>query len=154
MSFRTTIALAAVVVLTALGTVYIYWTRTPQYTLLHVLNAYATADHHAAAAYIEPGPPRKKRLHVQGRPEPMIHHLTHLQNDTLARAYQVTVEDSRIEGNTATLRVKLGQTAYHLTFEERKDGRWTLMEFPDRQVFSQRAIQGMRPHPFMIIARL
>ena len=88
------------------------------------------------------------------RSEPMIHHLTHLQNDTLARAYQVTVEDSHIEGNTATLRVKLGQTAYHLTFEERKDGRWTLMEFPDRRVFSQRAIQGMRPHPFMIIARL
>jgi hypothetical protein len=52
------------------------------------------------------------------------------------------------------LRVKLGQTAYLLIFEERKDGRWTLMEFPDRQVFLQRAIKGMRPHPFLIIARL
>jgi hypothetical protein len=154
MSSRTIIAIATVVVLTALATLYIYWTRTPQYTLLHVLNAHATAGYEATAAYIETEPRHKKRLHVPRRPEKMIQHLTQLQNDTLAQAYHVTVEDSRIEGNTATLQVKVGETAYHLTFEERKDGRWTLMEFAGRQAFSQRAIKGMKPHPLMIISRL
>jgi hypothetical protein len=154
MSSRTIIAIATVVVLTAIATLYIYWTRTPQYTLLHVLDAYATARHEAAAAYIETEQPHKKRLQVSRRTENMIQHLTQLQNDTLAQAYHVTVQDSCIEGNTATLRVKVGETSYQLTFEQRKDGRWTLMDFEERQLFSQQAIKGMKPYPFMIISRL
>jgi hypothetical protein len=56
MSSRTTIAIAMVLGLTAIATLYVYWTRTPQYTMLHVLAAYATANHEAAAIYIENDP--------------------------------------------------------------------------------------------------
>jgi hypothetical protein len=154
MSSRTTIAIATVLVLTAIATLYVYWTRTPQYTLLHVLDAYVTADHQAAAAYIESKPPLKKGLHVPRRTESVIRHLARLQNETLTRAYRVTVEDSRIEGNTATLRVKVGETPYHLRFEEQIDGRWTLMDFEDRQAFSELASKRMTPNHFMMIARL
>ena len=154
MSSRTTIAVATVLVLTALATLYIYWTRTPQYTLLHVLNAHATAGYEATAGYIETEQPHKKRLHVPRRIENMIQHLTQLQNDTLAQAYHVTVQDSRIEGNTATLRVKVGETAYHLRFDEQIDGRWQLMDFEDRQAFSELASKRMKRNHFMILARL
>jgi hypothetical protein len=154
MSFRTAIAIAAALSLTAIATLYVYWTRTPQYTLLHILNAYATADHQAAAAYIEKERPLKRSLHVTRRTENLIHHLAGLQNETLARAYRVTVEASRIEGNTATLRIKVGETPYQLRFDEQLDGRWTLMDFEDRQAFSERAIKRMKPSHFMIIARL
>jgi hypothetical protein len=154
MSSRTTIAITAALFFTAIATLYVYWTRTPQYTLLHVLDAYATADHQAAGLYIEKEPTLKKGLRVTRRTETVIHHLAGLQNETLARTYRVTVEASRIEGNTATLRIKVGETPYQLRFDEQLDGRWTLMDFEDRQAFSERAIKRMKPSHFMIIARL
>ena len=154
MSSRTTIAIAAALSLTAIATLYIYWTRTPQYTLLHVLDTYATANHAAAAAYIENEPPLKKGLHVARRTENVIHHLAGLQNETLARAYRVTVEASRIEGKIATLRIKVGETPYQLRFEEQVDGHWKLMDFEDRQAFSALAGKRMQPNHFMILARL
>ena len=151
---RTTIAIAMVLGLTAIATLYVYWTRTPQYTLLHVLDAYATADHQAAAAYIENKPALKKGLHVARQTENVIHHLAGLQNETLARAYRVTVEASRIEGAIGTLLIKVGETSYQLRFEEQIDGRWKLMDFEDRQAFSALAIKRMKPNHFMILARL
>jgi hypothetical protein len=121
MSSRTAIAVATVVILTAMVTLYVYWTRTPQYTLLHVLDAYATPDHDAAAGYIEKEPPLKKKLRVQRRTENLIHHLTRLQNDTLARVYRVTVEASRVEGNTATLPGQSRGDSVSTKFEEQRD---------------------------------
>jgi hypothetical protein len=154
MSSRTTIVIATVLALTALGTVYVYWTRTPQYTLLHVLHAYATANHKAAAVYLDKEPPLKKKLQVQRRAENLIHHLAALQNELLARAYPVTVEASRIEGTTAILSITIGETPYQLRFDEQSDGRWKLMDFEGRQTFSERAIKRMKLNHFMIIARL
>jgi hypothetical protein len=154
MSSRTAIAIATVLALTAIATLYVYWTRTPQYTLLHVLNAYATGNHHAAAAYIENEPPLKKKLQVQRRAENVVHHLARLQNETLVRAYRVTVEASRIEGTTATLRIKVGEKPYQLRFDEQSGGRWTLMDFEQRQAFSELALKRMNPNHFMILARL
>ena len=154
MSSRITIAIAAALSLAAIATLYVYWTRTPQYTLLHILDAYATADHQAAAAYIEKERPLKKSLHVARQTENVIYHLAGLQNETLARAYRVTVEASRIEGKTATLRIKVGEMPYQLRFDEQIDGRWTLMDFEDRQAFSELAIKRMKPNHFMILARL
>jgi hypothetical protein len=154
MSSLARIATAATVGLAIIGTLYVYWTRTPQYTLLHVLDAYAKAEHAAAAAYIEKEQPLKNRLHIQRRTENVIRHLARLQNETLARAYCVTVEESRMEGKTATLRVKVGETPYHLRFEEQADGGWKLMDFEDRQAFSALAIKRMKPNHFMMIARL
>jgi len=154
MSLITKMAIATVLVLSAVGTVHIYWTRTPQYTLLHVLDAYARADYYAVAAYIVTEQPRKKTLHVPRRTEGVIHHFAGLQNATLARAYQVTVEDSRIEGNTATLKIKVGETPYQLRFDEQIDGRWKLMEFEDRQAFTELISKRMKPNHFMIISGL
>jgi hypothetical protein len=154
MSSRTTIAITAALFLTAIATLYVYWTRTPQYTLLHVLDAYATADHQAAAAYIESKPPLKKGLHVARQTENVIHHLAGLQNETLARAYGVTVEASRIEGVTGMLRIKVGETSYQLRFDEQIDGRWKLMDFEDRQAFSELASKRIKPNHFMMLARL
>ena len=154
MSSRTTIAITAALFLTAIATLYVYWTRTPQYTLLHVLDAYATADHQAAAAYIDSEQPRKKRVLVPRRTEGVIHHFAGLQNATLARAYRVTVEASHIEGTTATLSIKVGETPYQLRFDEQIDGRWKLMDFEDRQAFSELASKQMNRNHFMILARL
>jgi hypothetical protein len=112
--------LQSFLVLATIATLYVYWTRTPQYTLLHVLDAYAKADHDAVAVFFENEQPRKKRFHVTQRTEDVTQHLTHLQNETLARVYGVTVEESRIDGKTATLRVKVGETAYRLIFRSKR----------------------------------
>jgi hypothetical protein len=148
------IATVITVGLTMMATLYIYWTRTPQYTLLHVLDAYAKGDHAAAAVYIQKEPPLTNRLHVQRRTENVIHHLAGLQNETLARVYRVTVEESRIDGKAAELHVTVSQTAYRLTFHEQKDGRWKLFDFERREAFSAEAVKGMKEHPLLIIARL
>jgi hypothetical protein len=142
---RTSIAVATGLMLTAIATFYVYWTRTPQYTLLHILDAYATDDHQATAAYIETDQPRKKRLHIPRPTEGVIHYFAGLQNATLARAYRVTVEAAHIEGTTATLNIKVGETPYHLRFDEQIDGRWTLMDFEDRQAFTELASKRMKP---------
>lgn len=154
MPSRITIAIATVLVLTAIGTLHVYWTRTPQYTLLHIFNAYATADHEAVAVYIEKEQPLKKRLHVQRRTENVIRHLADLQNETLARAYRVTVEESRIDGKNAELLVRLNHIAYRLTFREQNDGRWKLMEFDEREAFLAHAIRHIRHDPLFALARL
>ena len=154
MPSRITIAIATVLVFTAIGTLHVYWTRTPQYTLLHIFNVYATADHEAVAVYIEKEQPLKKRLHVQRRTENVIRHLADLQNETLARAYRVTVEASRIEGTTATLRIKVGEMPYQLRFDEQIDGSWKLLDFEDRQAFSELVMKAMTPNHFMVFARL
>ena len=154
MSSRATIIVATVLVLTAIGTLYVYWTRTPQYTLLHVLDAYATPDHDAAAGYLEKKPPLKKRLQVQRRAENLIDHLAALQNEMLSSTYRVTVDASRIDGTTATLRIKVDKTPYQLRFDEQIDGRWKLIDFEDQQTFSELASKRMKPHHLMILAGL
>jgi hypothetical protein len=154
MSSRTRIVIATVLALTALGTIYVYWTRTPQYTLLHILDAYATADYQAAAVYIQKELPLKKTLQVQRRAENLILHLAGIQNATLARAYRVTVEASHIEGTTATLSITVGETPFQLRFDEQINGRWQLRDFEDRQAFSELATKRMTPNHFMILARL
>jgi hypothetical protein len=154
MSSRTSIAVATGLMLTAIATLYVYWTRTPQYTLLHILDAYATADHQATAAYIETDQPRKKRLHIPRPTEGVIHYFAGLQNATLARAYRVTVEASRIDGKNADLLVRLNQTAYRLIFHEQNDGRWKLIDFEKREQFSTQAVLHMTDHPLLMIARL
>jgi hypothetical protein len=154
LSSRTTIAITAALFLAAIATFYVYWTRTPQYTLLHILDAYATADHQATAAYIETGQPRKKRLHIPRPTEGVIHYFAGLQNETLLRAYRVTVQASRIEGTTATLSIKVGETPYQLRFDEQINGRWTLMDFEQRQAFSELALKRTKPNYFMTLVRL
>ena len=153
MSYRTRIAIAAALGCITIATAYVYWTRTPQYALLHVLDAYEKADHGALAAYIEDAKPRNT-LYVPHRDEKVLHHLARLQNEALARAYRLTVEESRVKGKIATLRVKVGETPYQLRFEEQIDGHWRIMDFEDRQAFLERTIKGMKPNHFMIIARL
>jgi hypothetical protein len=154
MSSRTSVAVATGLILTATATLYVYWTRTPQYTLLHVLDAYATADYQAAAVYIGNELPLKKKLQVQRRAENLIYHLAGLQNETLLRAYRVTVQASRIEGTTATLSIKVGETPFQLRFDEQINGRWQLRDFENRQAFLELAIKRMTPNHFMILARL
>ena len=124
MSSRTIIAIATVVVLTTIATLYMYWTRTPQYALLHVLDAYATGDHETATVYLEKYPPLKKKLQVQRRDENLIHHLAALQSKTLARAYRVTVEASHIEGTTATLSHQSQRDT--ISTQVRRADRWPL----------------------------
>ena len=77
----------------------------------------------------------------------MIQHRAGIQNLTLARAYRITVEESRIGGKIAELHVRLNQTAYRLTFHEQKDGCWKLLEFDKREAFSQQAVKAMKDHP-------
>jgi hypothetical protein len=154
MYLRTTIPVAAVLVFTAIGTLYIYWTRTPQYVLLHVLEAHAKADGKEVSRYIETEKPLNNKLIVKGRTEDVIQHLAAFQNKTLARTYGVTVEESRMDGKTAKLRVKVGETTYQLRFDEEIDGRWKLIDFEARQVFSEQAIKRMKPNHFIIFAGL
>ncbi len=150
----TRITTITVLALTAIGTLYVYWTRTPQYTLLHVFNAYAEADHEAADRYLVKESPVKPSLHGPRPTENVIRHLVRLQNETLARAYRVTVEDSRLDGKTAELHVRLNDMPYRLRFHEQQDGRWKLVDFETREAFSEQAVMGMKAHPFTILARL
>lgn len=154
MSSRISISMATVFGLAIIATLYVYWTRTPQYALLHVLDAYAKTDHEGMALYIEKEQPLKNSLHVQRQTENVIQHLAHLQNETLERVYRVTVEESGIDGKLATLRVKVDETAYRLTFIQQMDGRWKLVDCQNRQAFSEQAIKSMKDHPLLIIATL
>jgi hypothetical protein len=154
MSSRITVAIAATLALIAIATLYMHWTRMPQYTLLHVLDAYATADPQAAAVYLEKEPPRKKKVQVQRQTENLIHHLAVLQNETLAHAYRVAVEASRVDAKNAELLVRLNGIAYRLTFHEQNDGRWKVMEFDQRDVFSAHAMQHRRHDALLLLARL
>jgi hypothetical protein len=52
------------------------------------------------------------------------------------------------------MRIKSDETSYQLKFEGQSDGRWKLMDFEDRQGFSELASKRMKPNHFMIIARL
>jgi hypothetical protein len=135
-------------------TLHVYWTRTPQYTLLHVLDAYSRADHEGVTAYIEKEQPLKRTLRVKGERESVVQYLARLQNKTLERGYRVTVEESRINGKIATLRVKVDETAYRLTFLQQMNGRWKLIDFQNRDAFSEQAVKGMKDHPLLIIATL
>jgi hypothetical protein len=56
--------------------------------------------------------------------------------------------------SSATLRIKVGEIPYQLRFEEQLDGRWKLMDFEDRQAFSELASKRMKRNHFMILARL
>ncbi len=150
----TRITTVTVLGLTVMATLAVYWTRTPQYTLLHVLNAYAEADHEAADRYLAKESPVKPSLHVPRPTENVIRHLVRLQNETLARAYRVTVEASCIDGKTAELHVRLNEMPYRLRFHEQQDGRWKLVDFKTREAFSEQAVKGMKAHPFTILARL
>jgi hypothetical protein len=55
--------------------------------------------------------------------------------------------------NSASDLAELIQTPYQLRFDEQIDGRWQLMDFEDRQAFSDLAIKRMPPYRFMIPAR-
>jgi hypothetical protein len=154
MSSLARIAIVAAVGLTMIATLYVYWTRTPQYTLLDVLNAYSHADPEGVTATIEKQPPLKSRLRVNGTRENVVQYLARLQNTTLERVYRITVEESRIDGTVATLRVKVDQTAYQLTFRQQMDGRWKLIDFENREQFATQALQHMKDHPFFLLARL
>ena len=152
----TRITTVTVLGLTAIATVYVYWTRTPQYALLHIVSTYAEADYEAANAYVSKASPVKHRLHVPRRTEDGIHHVARLQNETLARAYGVTVEAWRLEGDIAELHVRLYDMPYRLRFHEQQDGRWKLVDFLGRDAFLAQATRakGNKSDPFTILARL
>lgn len=138
------ITVAMVLVLTGTATLYVYWTRTPQYTLLQVLHAYAQADLQRVALHIEEEQPLKKRLRVQPRTENVMQQFARIQNEALEVAYRVTVEEAHIGGTRADLHVRLNEMPYQLTFDVQQDGRWKLIDFKDRQTFSEQVVKGMK----------
>src|SRR5687768_10077472 len=108
--------------LLAMATLGVYWTRTPQYALLRVLESHSGPGQKRTIAHIVKPDARKQAPRLQQRTEPVTQYLATLQNKTLGQTYGVRVTDGRIEGKRAVLTVTLSKTVYTIPFNEQPDG--------------------------------
>src|SRR5690348_3151357 len=97
------------------ATVYTYWTRTPQYALLHALRAEAPEEQ---AAPRERESVSTRSFTLRHRRESLIAHLAAVQNRVLATGYGVQVQRLEDEGRTVVLHLDVHHRGYTLTFTE------------------------------------
>lgn len=142
--------LLVLILLTCLvvATVYTYWTRTPQYALLHALTS------EGALMSLAPQTPRNQALRIRREREPLTKYLATLQNRVLANAYGIHVQHVDEEGHTAILSLNVNNRRYALTLSEEPDGGWHLEDVPARADLARDVAAARRPHPLLFLARL
>ena len=133
------------------ATVYTYWTRTPQYALLHALRPETGAE---AMTHRDPKIVRKRPLAARPSREPLTYHLATLQNRVLEKGYGIHVQHLDNEGRSVILRVDVNATDYALRLYEEPDGRWRLEDFPARADLFQVVTATRSHHPLLLLARL
>jgi hypothetical protein len=140
--------------LLAMATLAVYWTRTPQYALLRVLESHSGPGQERTIAHIVKPDARKQAPRLQQRTEPVTQYLATLQNKTLEQTYGVEVTDARIEGKRAVLTVTLSKTVYPIPFHEQPDGHWAPVEFENREKLLREVSERNKQSLVSIIARL
>jgi hypothetical protein len=133
------------------ATVYTYWTRTPQYALLHALRS---QERDEPMTYHDRARARKRTLTARPEREPLTRHLAALQNRLLAKGYGVHIQHLADEGHTVVMRLNVNDRGYALTFYEQPDGRWRLEDFPARADLVRDVTATRRHHAFLFLARL
>lgn len=138
----------------AMATLGVYWTRTPQYALLRVLEKHSGPGQERTRAHIAKPNTGKQLQPLQQRTEPVTQYLAYFQNKTLGQTYGVRVTDARIEGKRAVLTVTLSTTVYTIPFHEEPDGHWALGEFQNREKLLKEVSERKEQSLVSIIARL
>lgn len=141
----------------AMATACVYWTRTPQYALLHVLRSeggHGQGGQERTASPIDREGVGKKARRIPQKTEKLTDYLVSLQNKMLQQTYGVRVEEVTIEWKRAVLIVKVNRMIYSIPFHEQPDGSWTLAAFEKRERFLKEASKRKKDSPVSIIARL
>ena len=133
------------------ATAYTYWTRTPQYALLHALRSQERNKRMMSHA---PERGHKRTLTARSEREPLTRYLAAVQNRVLAKGYGVHIQHLADKGHTVVLRLHVNDRDYALTFYEQPDGRWRLEDFPARADLVRDVTATPRHHPFLLLARL
>jgi hypothetical protein len=154
MSGTTKAGIAAILLVVAIATVCVYWTRTPQYALLRVLHSDSAHRKEQIAFPIDREGADNKGRRIQQRTEKLMHYLARLQNETLEQTYGVSVEKVRIEQKRAVLIVRLNKTIYTIPFYEEPDGYWKLAAFENRERLLREASERKKTSPVSIMAQL
>lgn len=154
MSGATKAGIAVILSVVAIATVCVYWTRTPQYALLHVLRSEGGHGLEQGASPVNREGGGKKARRLPQRTEKLMDYLVRLQNETLEQTYGVRVETISIEQRRAVLIVKLNETIYSIPFYEQPDGCWRLAAFEKRERFLREASEQKKDNRVSIIARL
>jgi hypothetical protein len=155
MSGMTKTGIVSLLAVVTIATVWVYWTQTPQYVLLRILQSESGQGQQRAADLIYKGDEVKKRPPIQQRTEKLVHYLALLQNETLEQTYGLTIEqEARIEWNRAVLTVKLNNKLYSVPFHQQADGRWQVVDFENRGTLLREASERKTNSPVSIIARL
>ncbi|MBA2253432.1 MAG: hypothetical protein H0W13_12145 [Nitrospirales bacterium] len=132
------------------ATLYVYWTKTPQYALLQTLSG----DKHIAPAqsYSQPDQPTQKRLAVPVQREPLTTRMADLQSRLLLYQYGVKILTIQERAKRAMVQAQVNQTRYDMTFDEQPDGHWTLRQFAQREDFVREATARRSDNPFLLLA--
>ncbi|HKO19735.1 MAG TPA: hypothetical protein VJU82_12700 [Acidobacteriaceae bacterium] len=133
------------------ATVYTYWTRTPQYELLHTLKSQEQGE---PMTYFPSERTRKRALTARVAREPLIKHFAALQNRVLSKGYGIEVQALDDEGHTVVLHLAINDRSYALTFSEQPNGRWTLEDSPARADLLRDVAAEAHHHPLLFLARL
>ncbi len=150
-------AKAAIVIIGSLltiATLGVYWTRTPQYALLRVLEKQSGPGQERPTTHIAKRNTGKQLQLLHQRTEPVTQYLAYFQNKTLGQMYGLRLIEARIEGKRAVLTVTFRKTAYTIPFDEQPDGHWALDEFQNREKFLREVSERKKPSLVSIIARL
>ena len=137
-----------------MATLGVYWTRTPQYALLRVLESHSAPGQERTTAHIVKPNTGKQPHPIRQRTEPVTQYLAYLQNKTLKQTYGVGVTDVRLVGRTAVLTITLSKTVYTIRFHEQSHGRWTLLESEDQEKLLREVPARNKQSLVSIIARL
>jgi hypothetical protein len=118
--------------LAVIATLCVYWTRTPQYALLHVLENHGDPTQERTTAHTVKQDMGRQNPWLEHRTQPVMRYLAHLQNKMLEYIYGARMADARIEGSKAVLTVTLSKTVYSIPFYEEPNGRWRLVKFENQ----------------------
>jgi hypothetical protein len=140
--------------LLAMATFGVYWTRTPQYALLRLLEKQSGPAQEWSTAHIIKRTTGKQPPSLPQRTEPVTQHLAYLQNKTLGQTYGVQLTDARIEGKRAVLTVTLSKIVYTIPFHQQPDGHWDLVEFENQEKLLREVSERKKQSLVSIIARL
>ena len=154
MSFQARIATAATVALALTATLYVYWTRTPQYTLLHALHVHGDGDRERLATLLEPEQPKSIMSVAASPAERATRYVALAGNHVLKKTYHINVTNMCIEGRRAVLRVEIAGTEYDLTFVEQRHGEWKLLPFDGWTRMAKQAVEQRNDQALWITARL
>ena len=136
------------------ATLCVYWTRTPQYALLRVLDSHSDPRQERIMANTVKQHAGKQNPWREQRTQLVMQYLAYLQDKTLEHTYGLRIADARREGTKAVLTVTLSKTVYTIPFYEEPNGRWGLGEFEMEEKLLREVSERKTRSLVSLVARL